>query len=282
MLGITDSQWYEGIADKIRTHMSSFQKSKPSELPQAVDDLFFFGTQMGQEAGFQGGYDFGLEIGKQTEYDRFWDNAQDFGNRNVYTNAFGGGLWNDETFKPKYDIVPTDSLAMFELTDIVDLVGVLEKQGVTLDFSNSTRSTNMFDYAKTKYIGIVDTRSMADLNRTFSRSAVVSIQGLILRDDGSQTFSNILQSCPYLEHMPVEGVIGKNGFNVSSSKKLDKESNESIVNCLSTITTGLTVTMSLDAVNKAFETYSGGNDGSASQEWKDLVSTRQNWTIVLG
>ena len=50
---------------------------------------------------------------------------------------------------------------------------------------------------------------------------------------------------------------------------------------LSTTTTGLTVTFSKTAVDKAFETAEGANDGSTSPEWLALVATRPNWGIGL-
>ena len=45
--------------------------------------------------------------GKQDEYDRFWDTYQNFGNKRIYTYAFGGEGWTDELLKPKYPIVTT-------------------------------------------------------------------------------------------------------------------------------------------------------------------------------
>lgn len=63
--------------------------------------------------------------------------------------------------------------------------------------------------------------------------------------------------------------------------KLSKPSITSIINCLSTTTSGLTVTLSKTAVNNAFETSEGVADGSTSQEWLNLVATKTNWTISL-
>ena len=44
---------------------------------------------------------------------------------------------------------------------------------------------------------------------------------------------------------------------------------------------GKTITFSKTAVNKAFETSAGANDGSTSAEWLALVGTKPNWTISL-
>ena len=68
---------------------------------------------------------------------------------------------------------------------------------------------------------------------------------------------------------------------MSQCTLLDKESLTSIINCLSDSTSGLTVTLSLTAVNKAFEITNGADNGSNSTEWLNLVNTRSNWTISL-
>jgi hypothetical protein len=36
----------------------------------------------------------------------------------------------------------------------------------------------------------------------------------------------------------------------------------------------------LRAVNKAFETSEGANDGKTSTEWETLIGTKTNWTIA--
>ena len=58
------------------------------------------------------------------------------------------------------------------------------------------------------------------------------------------------------------------------STKLNKESITSVINRLSSGANGLTVTLSLTAVNNAFE---GGRDGT---EWQTLIATKPNWTIA--
>jgi hypothetical protein len=69
------------------------------------------GTSDGYNAGLEAGkelgeYNKGFEDGKQAEYDAFWDAFQsDKGNPHNYQYTFCNYAWNDETFKPKYDIV---------------------------------------------------------------------------------------------------------------------------------------------------------------------------------
>ena len=46
----------------------------------------------------------GRRVGKQEEYDRFWDAFQESGQRERYFYAFAGGGWTPESFNPKYPI----------------------------------------------------------------------------------------------------------------------------------------------------------------------------------
>ena len=69
----------------------------------------------------------------------------------------------------------------------------------------------------------------------------------------------------------------KGGENANNSDTL---SIESVVNCALNANT-VRLTFSEEAVNKAFETSEGANDGSNSTEWKALADTKKNWTITL-
>ena len=88
------------------------------------------------------------EAGQKTEYDRFWDVYQDNGKRVSYSGAFYGSGWTDETFKPKYDIVPTkESIYMFRDSGITNIESALDKQGVTFNLSGLTSAQNIFYYS---------------------------------------------------------------------------------------------------------------------------------------
>lgn len=83
------------------------------------------------------------ESGKQAEYDAFWDNFQEKGNRKAYDYAFRSNGWNNTNFKPKYDIKPTTAVGLFYTCDIADMADILEKQGVTLDLSSCPSLSNL-------------------------------------------------------------------------------------------------------------------------------------------
>lgn len=92
---------------------------------------------------------------------------------------------------------------------------------------------------------------------------------------------NCFYGCESLEKLIISGVISVNGFDVSWSSKLTKDSLISIINALSSTTEGLTVTLSLSAINKAFETSPGLLNGSESYEWSELHTSKDNWNVVL-
>jgi hypothetical protein len=62
---------------------------------------------------------------------------------------------------------------------------------------------------------------------------------------------------------------------------LNKASIVSVLGGLDHGKSGLTLTLRLDAVNKAFETSEGAMDGSTSDEWLALAATKPSWTISL-
>lgn len=226
-------------------------------------------------------YNAGEQAERDAQWNAFWDTFQVNGTRKNYQYAFSRDAWSNDTFKPKYDIVPTSAAYMFAYNqnnpNLTDIKSLLEQQGVVLDTSKCTNMESMF------YVGTYFTRfpaisfeSCTELKSTFYNChSLQSIDKVILKSDGTNTFNQDSWSRPFgstaaLKRMIVEGVIGKNGFYVDS-KKLDKESITSIINALSATTTGLTVTLSLAAKNAAFTV----------DEWAALIATKPNWTISL-
>jgi hypothetical protein len=97
----------------------------------------------------------------------------------------------------------------------------------------------------------------------------------VLRCIAETTYHNtVFFNCNALENLTIEGVIGQNGFDVRYSTKLSKASITSVINALSATTSGLTVTLSKTAVERAF-------GSTTSTEWSALVATKSNWNISL-
>ena len=133
---------------------------------------------------------------------------------------------------------------------------------------------------------IIDTKQPLDISSSTvaygnvfrSCANLVTIRTITVSEN--TTYENWFVGDTKLVNLTIEGTIGQNGLNLSWSP-LSKASLTSIVNALSTTTTGLTVTLRLAAVNTAFETAQGSADGSSSEEWLNLIATKSNWTINL-
>jgi hypothetical protein len=227
-------------------------------------------------------YDAGKEDGKKESCDKYMDNLIAFPYANKY--AFAGKGWNDETFNPTKSIRPIVCEMMFRESGINDLAGVLERNGVTFDFSRAT-SLDYFAYgAWITNFPLIDASAEKDLYYAFAYMTPHAKTGdvtLRLKVHENLEFSYCFVSNTRLTELRIEGVIAKN-INLSWSP-LTVESIESVIWALSgeVGVTGKTATFNLDAVNKAFETEEGANDGSTSDWWNSLVGGVGNWTIAL-
>lgn len=269
-------------ANLIREKTGSTEKiawDESTGFTDSIIDVHHAGYALGFREGKNAGVYIGREEGKQAEYDAHWDNIlrepKATGNGAA---LFSGSGWNNDSFNPpcKIDFVK-NAYNMFYYS------GNISKDKIEryIDFTKMTTTFASFAYSKVTNLPIIDARNAKNINNLFnSASYLVSVDGLILNDNGNQSANNSFIACESLVHIIVYGVIGQNGFDTRYSP-LDKESIISFVNALSTTTTGLTVTFSKAAVDKAFETSDGANDGSTSPEWLALVATRSNWTIAL-
>lgn len=214
------------------------------------------------------------EAGKKAEYDKYWENYQTNGDRVNYYAAFCGPGWTIDNFKPKYDIQPTSCGIMFYMSTIRgDLVEILDSCGVTLDTSKSTNLASAFANTFLTRVGVINATNATALNQLFYTSSYLqTVEKLILKSDGTNTFSgNAFHYCTALTNITIEGVIGQDGFAVQHSTKLSKESITSIINALSTTTSGLTLRLSKTAKEAAF----------TEDEWNELRATKTNWAITL-
>lgn len=219
-------------------------------------------------------YNAGVEDGKEAVWNAFWDGYQDMGNRTNYRNAFAGMGWTPHNFKPKYDIRPTSDGAymMFYYAQNMqgDLAQMLEDCGVELDLSQCTAWIQyLIAGSKITRLGRCDCSNASTLGSTFSGTPLHTIDELIV--SAKTTFSGAFNECPELQNLKISGTIGQNGLNLQWSTKLSRASIESVINALSTTTSGLTVTFSKTAKEAAFTNY----------EWASRIATKSNWTIAL-
>lgn len=219
------------------------------------------------------------DAGKKSQYDEFWDTYQLNGNRTNYLGAFAGGVWS-KLFKPKYNMRPSVAYFMFRSlgadfeggTQKIDLVSKLEEYGVTLDFSNCTDLGCVFQWSRVTKVGVIDASSALRLDDTFNNAILLNTIDKIISHD-NLVFYRTFSGCDELQKLTIEGTIGQNGFNVGDCTKLSKASIISIVNALSSTTSGLTVTLSKTAVDNAFPTSGEVTDGEVT----DLTGT--SWVI---
>lgn len=228
------------------------------------------------------------DAGKKAEWDAFWDACQQNGSRTDYKYAFWN--WYPAMFKPKYDMTPTACNYMFynlfgskNATFATSLKKVLEECGVTLDTSNCTNFQNMCAYSSITEMPVLSTVSASALQTTFDNATMLeTIEGLILKADGSQTFTNTFRGCSGLKDIvivdineDIKSVIG-NDFDISACP-LSKESIKSVVNALYSKSSGKTLSLNKGAKEAAFPK----ENGQENSEWSDLIAQKSNWTISL-
>lgn len=231
-----------------------------------------------------GGYTDGYDAGRKFEHDRFWDEITANGTRTFYERAFQH--WNMEYIRPKRKIVPSGCRSMNMFSDNNSLKMVEKKyfdlSHVTVSQGGESSSNLYAIFYSCPNLEVVEDIGMpaGGYYMTFNRCYKLhTIE--VMRVVEQSEFVSVFTYCSELVNLTIEGTIGKNGFNVSPCTKLSHDSLMSIINALSTTTTGLTVTFSRTAVNKAFETSEGANDGTTSAEWLALVAAHNNWTISL-
>ncbi len=158
-----------------------------------------------------------FDAGKQSEYDRFWDSAQNFGNRVGYICSFAGYCWNDDTYNPKYPITATENSNYL--------------------FWNA-RITN------TKVPIYVSTTGSNNSNTFASCSYLVTIPLLVAAE--KTTFYSSFNGCTAMENITFEGTIG-NAISFNNSSKLTNKSVQSIIDHLKDLTGANTQTLTLHA-----------------------------------
>ena len=195
------------------------------------------------------------QAGKQKGHKSFWDIFQENGAAKSYAYAFS--RWNPDAFYPCHDIIATDSLTQtFSFRGATfDMAERLRECGVILDTSGCTGFSWSFFECASNHLPAIDTRNASNLDNTFyNATKVVTIDKIILKSDGSQTFSTPFSYLDSLENITFEGCIGQNGFKISNSTRLTHDSLMSIIGALkdySENTDGTTYTVTLGTANLA-------------------------------
>lgn len=266
--------YYDGLASEIVNppddRFRIIDIKTPISVPKDIYDMFMGCVDNDQEKT-------SFDIGRKAQYDEFWDDVQNFGKRTSYNGVFF--QWGDSAFYPKYDLIPIgNASSMFQQIKVKNFKQRLIDCGVTLDLSKATNVNYLFSVAEVTHVPVINTTSASSLASIFYNCRIVDIEKLILKSDGSQTFSDSFKWCESLVNLIIEGTIGKSGLDLRWSTKLSKASIISIINTLSTTTSGLSITLSKTAVDKAYPIPEGF---TANADWAMLIKTRTNWTINL-
>lgn len=124
------------------------------------------------------------EAGEQAEYDRFWDEFQQNGNRTNYRYAFAGSGFNIETLNPKYvPIIPTGDRAIYMFCNnlygypkISDYTEICKK----IDLSQITNGSNLFNNCLGKNI-TVDLSNCTSASNAFNCNSGGSVDNVTLK-----------------------------------------------------------------------------------------------------
>ena len=204
--------------------------------------------------------------GVKSEYDRFWDEFQNYGEQVTYRNCFKSTGWNDITFKPKYTIKPSGSHDyMFSTADMSRI-----DEGV-LDLSDCNSIVGLFQLATNLiYVAPLDLKTITgDFNYMFQSCSKLETVTLNNIPDNGKDFRYAFQSCSSLINLTVTGTIGQN-IDLHWSTKLTHESLMSIINALKDFSgTGTTRTCTLGEANLAKLT-----------DTEKAIATEKGWTLA--
>ncbi len=239
---------------------------KLEQIAQNQQAVYDAGFSDGQAQGGGGSYDQGYTDGKQAEYDRFWDNYQDSGNRTDYQNAFCGQGWTNETFKPKYNMKVSKAYMMFRACRIEDLRE--EAIGLSMDFSECKEFHYGFAYcgAYLKHLPTIDVSSATALTSTFSSYAGTDLSLIVSETTGfhTSTFDGVTK----LVNLAISGTIGVS-LNLKSTAVLSNASVQNIIDCLKDLTGATAQTLTLNTAVVA----------NMTPEQKTAISAK-NWTLA--
>ena len=224
-------------------------------------------------------------FGMQTEYDRFWDAYQDCGNRSNYRGAFCSGM-TPSNFYPKYDIKPNNvyhCFCMFGLNEgekPIDFVERLEECGVVLDMSGIGSTGYTFCWTSAvKRLGVLDLQTPTNLNNGFfSMSSCVSIDKVILKDDGSQTMGNAFSENINLKNIAFEGTIGTSLQLQSSPLTVDSMKN--IISHLKNyVGTDKESTQTIKFSGACWTALEDSGTSPNGETWKSYVQSDLGWLV---
>ena len=208
------------------------------------------------------------DAGKKAEYDNFWDNFQDYGERSGYQYAFAYSFWDENIFKPKYNLTAYDGSFMFYYNrSSLNIKTALENAGVVLDTSGATNVQNMFYRCGSPELPTIDLSSATNTIRCFYSADIVTIEKVIFSEN-TVIASNLFGDTSGLENITIGGEICSD-IIFSACTKLTHDSLMSIINHLNDFSgTTTTKTCTLGTTNLAKLT-----------DAEKAIATQKGWTL---
>ena len=258
------TDFLKGIADKLRSVLGTSELIDPQDFETKIDTVY--------------------QKGKQDSNSDFWDDVftPNGTPRTKYDYLFANSFWNDalwETIPKSYTMKPvsywgkgfqsvfTNSVLKNPFKTSLNPTGK-----ITLNTAEVTNCNYAFSGSSIEHLPTID--ASCDTGglyyMCYGAKKLISIDKLVLRATGSNTFVQTLTDCVALTNIVIEGSIGQDGFNVSSCTKLTHDSLLSIINALkdySGTTTAKTVT--LGATNLAKLT-----------DAEKATATEKGWTLA--
>lgn len=222
-------------------------------------------------------YEQGLSEGKELTVGALSSAVQQNGQRTNYDDTFNGSSIDDDMLSALlngWNSTIKQSNNMFRGTQNVTDGAYNEK----LDFSLSTSLNSAFASSTVTKLKKIDARSTLAgwngmANMFYNCKNLVSIDEFY--PSTMCKFSGTFLGCENLEKIMFMSEIAQDSLSFHNSSKLSKDSIESLINALSTETSGLTVTLSQEAVDKIHAAE------DVTTWFPALAETRPNWTISL-
>ena len=166
------------------------------------------GKTDGYNSGKADGEAIGLEAGRKAEYEAFWDEALKSTN---CIGKFAGRSWTKNNFRPTKDLNITSNCnyCFYNNGASLDFPEIAQELGINIAIK-PTSAIYMFQYSNIKSVDVDFTECTALTNVFDSCTSLITLK-LKLKEDGTNTFSYVVNSCTKLKDVTIEsGFIGKN------------------------------------------------------------------------
>jgi hypothetical protein len=268
---------FKESGDRLNLNFGEVYQISDGGFEKGYNEGYDKGNKDGQQIGYQKGYDLGYQDGEKSVVDFSKICSQI---RFPSLNVFG----KKEVVLNLDNVLNLEDFCREETASDVNTT----VEHITINCPNESKSAaymfrtlSPYDYTLKRVTLNVKFANTANWNYVFSnKRALEVIDGEPLNMASNYT-ANTFQYCYALKEVRIVPNCATINFDMQFCSSLSKESIESVINGLSSEVIGFTAKLKLQAVNKAFETSVGTNDGSNSTEWKALADTKKNWTITL-